>query len=447
MSLRGAIEAQRASGSRWLYGRDAKRALPDCLDETVLPGGAEALRGKSVMIYTDTQLAAAAALIELDGVASRILICPPDIKPDYIASLAEQAEIDAIVTCAGRATAYAFADNIVMQEQRPIASRVADSVETEWLLLTSGTTGIPKIVRHTFLSLTGAIKPDQAASVWSTFYDIRRYGGLQIFLRAVLGAGSLVLSDAHETVTEFLVRLARHKVTHISGTPSHWRRVLMTPEPQTITPRYVRLSGEIADQRTLDGLREAYPEASIAHAYASTEAGVGFVVEDGLEGFPAAFLENCGDVKLAVKDHTLRLKSVRGATRYVGNDAALVDDEGFIDSGDIVEKRGDRYYFMGRTGGIINVGGLKVHPEEVEAVINRDPRVRMSLVKPRANPFTGSIIVADVVLNGSMDEAAMRADILAGCRATLPQHKVPALVRFVPSLELGASGKLVRHHA
>ena len=64
------------------------------------------------------------------------------------------------------------------------------------------------------------------------------------------------------------------------------------------------------------------------------------------------------------------------ATRH-----ALTDADGFVDSGDIVELRGDRYYFVGRRGGIINIGGLKVHPEEIEAVINRHPDVRMSRAK------------------------------------------------------------------
>src|SRR6185503_3709804 len=86
------------------------------------------------------------------------------------------------------------------------------------------------------------------------------------------------------------------------------------------------------------------------------------------------------------------------ASSYVARRATLRDDDGFVDSGDMVERRGDRYYFVGRRGGIINIGGLKVHPEEVEAVINRHPQVRMSLVRPKRSPFTGAIAIADVVL-------------------------------------------------
>src|SRR5262249_6292853 len=152
------------------------------------------------------------------------------------------------------------------------------------------TTGAPKMVAHSFASLTAPIigSPRQEGGVvWGTFYDIRRYGGLQIFLRALLGGGSLSLSSAGEPAGGFLVRLGSHGATHVSGTPSHWRRALMSPHARAIAPRYVRLSGEIADQGILNALRTFYPQARVGHAFASTEAGVGFEVNDGQEGFPA----------------------------------------------------------------------------------------------------------------------------------------------------------------
>ena len=126
--------------------------------------------------------------------------------------------------------------------------------------------------------------------VWATFYDIRRYGGLQIFLRAILGGASLVLSDSKEPVGQFLSRLREHGATHITGTPSHWRRVLWSPSASSISPQYARMSGEVADQAIIDNLRAAYPQAKIGHAYASTEAGVGFHVDDEREGFPVSFV-------------------------------------------------------------------------------------------------------------------------------------------------------------
>jgi acyl-CoA synthetase (AMP-forming)/AMP-acid ligase II len=227
----------------------------------------------------------------------------------------------------------------------------------------------------------------------------------------------------------------------------------MSPAVREIAPRYVRLSGEIADQAILQSLREVFPHAAIGHAYASTEAGVAFDVNDGLPGFPSGFIGSIRDgVELKIVEGSLCIRSPRLALRYVGKaNPALADEQGFVDTGDIVERVGDRYYFVGRKGGIINIGGLKVHPEEIETVINRHPLVRMSLVRGRQNPITGSIIVAEVVLNTETPGANARLgqarhEILKMCRETLPAHKVPATISFVSALPVSATGKLARRY-
>ncbi len=451
-----------APAARFIWDRAAAVRFTD-LDrgsslnrQTSFGGPLTGLAGRSVLLATASQLTTALALIELDGLARRLVILPPDIEADHLGVLMAAAEIDAVVTDDGSRPHAALALPVrvtcapslaPLDEARPIA------VRTEWVLLTSGTTGVPKMVVHDLAGLTAAIAQRSAAdgeAIWATFYDIRRYGGLQIFLRAVLGGASLVLSSAGEPVADHLARLAQHGVTHLSGTPSHWRRALMIPAIRTIAPRYVRLSGEIADQAILDALRAVFPQAAIGHAYASTEAGVAFAVDDGLAGFPAAFVETIrGGVEMKVVDGSLHIRSPGAASRYVGDGQTLVDADGFVDTGDIVERRGDRYYFAGRKGGIINIGGLKVHPEEIEAVINRHPQVRMSLVRPKRSPITGAIVVADVVLKsqgetGNAGQIAVRDDILKLCRAALPRHKVPAAISFVPSLPVAATGKLAR---
>ncbi len=461
MSLRGALSGTDLADRRILGARQGV-ALDDIARGSCLDVEQAEFAGRSVLVVTGDQLTAALALIELDGLAGRLVVAPPDLRSDYLPAVIADAEVDTIVSDLDPATFAALGVPLVAHCGLPLVRRTADAdIEraTEWVLLTSGTTGVPKMVVHSLAGLTAAIRPVPPRArpmVWATFYDIRRYGGLQIFLRAMLAPSSLVLPEAGEPVVDHLHRLADAGVTHISGTPSHWRRALMCGTAQAIAPEYVRLSGEIADQAILNALRESYPQAAIGHAYASTEAGVGFTVDDGLEGFPASLVEEHGnDTEIRVEDGSLRIRSTRAASRYLG--AApdrLVDADGFIDTGDMVERRGDRYYFVGRRGGIINVGGLKVHPEEVEAVINRQPGVRMSLVKARKSPIMGAIVVADVVLDGEPPDMgaglagdALKDQITRFCRQALPQHKVPAAIRFVPSLDVTTAGKLARDHA
>ena len=432
---------------------------------SMLGGYLQSLQDRSVLIATHDQLHTALALIELDGIARRVVLCTPDLTSEQLAQVAAAAKADAIVLENGAAIEPPPGPMRCWMTPQPVVRTALVPLKrhataaTEWVLLTSGTTGTPKLVSHTLESLTGTL-PRQHANgtpvVWSTFYDIRRYGGLQIFLRSIIGGTDLVLSSADEPVDEFLARAAAAAVTHISGTPSHWRRALMSGAAGRIDPRYVRLSGEIADQPILDNLRATYPHARIAHAFASTEAGVAFDVEDGLAGFPAEFINSAkAGVELKVQDGTLRVRSQRTATCYLGSDAEpLSGDDGFVDTGDLVELINGRYHFRGRRGGVINVGGLKVHPEEVESVLNADPRVRMSLVRARRNPITGAVVVADIVLANrdlanAGDSAAeqVKNDLLGACRRVLAAHKVPTMLRIVPAIEMTAAGKIVRPNA
>lgn len=448
-SLREALAASPQAAGR-LHGPAAETSFAALLARSPLGGARDALHGRAVAILTTDQFTAALALIDLDGVARRLLLCPPDLDPAHWPALLDRAEIDAVVSDLPPEARPETGGRPVhaIGALAPAASPPGPVLATEWVLLTSGTTGVPKMAVHDLAGLTGAIRPlppGAPAPVWSTFYDIRRYGGLQIFLRGVLG-GSLVLSDKDEPVADFLRRLGRHGVTHVSGTPSHWRRALMSPAVEAMRPAYVRLSGEIADQAVLDALRAAYPDASVGHAYASTEAGVGFEVTDGREGFPEDFVGRDGPVEMRVVDGALQIRSGRTARRYLGEDApALTDERGFVDTGDMVALRDGRFHFVGRRGGIINVGGLKVHPEEVEAVINRHPRVRMSLVEGRRNPITGALVTATVVLHaGEAPADGVKSEILAACRTALPAHKVPAILRFADGLAVTQAGKLAR---
>ncbi len=437
---------------------DRTRVTLDTLDGATRLGPRRGgVAGANVILLAGTQLATTLALLELDGVARRIILCPPDLAARHLPGVAATAEATLAVTDhLVPELEAAGVSCVVLGPPTPAATRPASDppLATEWALFTSGTTGPPKMAIHSLRSLTGVIaQPATAATdaVWSTFYDIRRYGGLQILLRALAGGGSMVLSAPDEPVGDFLARAATAGVTFISGTPTHWRRAVLSPAATALAPRDVRLSGEVADQAILDKLRAVYPAARIAHAFASTEAGVAFDITDGLAGFPAELIaRGVGDVELRVRDDTLRIRSPRIASRYLGEAAGpLADSDGFVDTKDLVELRGDRYHFAGRKDGVINVGGLKVHPEEVEAVINAHPGVQMSLVKARRSPIIGAIVVAEVVPTpaAACETGALEAEILESCRKALAWYKVPATVRVVPSLGVTAAGKLIRARA
>jgi acyl-coenzyme A synthetase/AMP-(fatty) acid ligase len=446
-NLISCIQEGRGSG-RVVATRDCVLPLDKFEHASSLGPDLARLRGRSIVLSVRDMAKVAAALIDLDGCARRILLAQPGWESRRLEAAASDAEADAIVHDDEEASTPSSLELTVACRLplRPMSSSRIANLETEWILPTSGTTGAPKLVKHTLRTLMGAIG-DAPLQQWATFYDIRRYGGLQIFLRAISGRGSLTLGAEGEGLSSLLARFGEAKITHISGTPTHWRKVLISGEGLRIDPEYVRLSGEIADDGVLAALHKLYPRACIEHAYASTEAGVVFVAGDGKAGFPASWFERDGPVRMKVVDGALHVRSSRSALGFVGEGApALTENEGFVDTGDMVERRGERYYFVGRRGGIINVGGAKVHPEEVETALNAHAIVRASRVFARTSPITGALVFADVVLrDGCLPDAVSEGDILRACRASLPAYMVPAGLRFVADLPMTDGGKLARH--
>jgi acyl-coenzyme A synthetase/AMP-(fatty) acid ligase len=442
LTLRALI-AREGAGAREISTRDHTLRLADFVRSAPFADAAR-FAGRCVVLAVGDMAKAAAALIALDGTARRIVLCPPGWEAEKLARAADLAGADAL---AYDGDAPPLPLDLAARVKLPLTPGAATPGEcaTEWVLPTSGTSGPPKLAIHTLQTLIGAIAPAPLQQ-WATFYDIRRYGGLQIFLRALAGAGSLRLASPDEPIESFLNRLGAAEISHISGTPTHWRKALLSGAGHRIAPAYIRLSGEIADDGVLAGLREAYPQARIEHAYASTEAGVGFAVDDGRAGFPAAWLERQGPVEMKIVAGALHIRSARRALALLGENApALVDADGFVDTGDMIEIRGDRCLFMGRRGGIINVGGAKVHPEEVEAALNALPQVRASRVFAKANPITGALVAAEIVLRDAAPSRELERDILAQARKKLPPHMAPARVSFVADLPMTDAGKLRRH--
>lgn len=309
------------------------------------------LCGKSVLIATYDQLYTALALIELDGLARRVVLCTPDLSREQLGAIAARAQADAILLETGSTIEAPPGPMRCWMTLQPVAKTALlpldrrATMATEWVLLSSSDTSeAPTLVPHMPSSLTGEFTHPQrngAKTVWSTFHDIRRYDGLQIYLRAVSGNSDLVLPCCDEPVADFLARAGAAGVTHLSGAPSHWRRALTSGAAALIQPRHVRLSGEIADQAALDSLRIVYPDAHITHVIASTVAGIAFDVDDGLAGFPANYVDSKrSGVDLKVENGTLRIRCGRG-----GN------TDGYTDSGDPVDLVDGRYYFRGHSSG------------------------------------------------------------------------------------------------
>jgi len=398
------------------------------------------LKLSNVVINSRTRFEFAKLLFLLDGEVNSILFLPQDIEDGLHSRYFEEANINYEVFLENDILKYKIINNRLFKK---------DFKETKWIIPTSGTTNIPKLVSHTFKSLTRTTKSNIEKGDryrWGLVFDIYRFSGIQVYLQAMLSGSTLIISESDMIISDTIEHFIENDCNILSGTASFWRKVLMSSNLDKLNFRVITLGGEIADESVLKALRNKFSNSKIIHIYASTEAGVGFSVHDGLAGFPIDYLKfGFGDVSFKISNNnTLMIKNKKQVQQYIGENK-LYENDGYIDTGDIVEIRNDRVYFLGRDSGSINVGGNKVQPEEVEHILLDSGLLSAAFVYPKKNPMMGNLVCADVVLkNKADDKKIVKTELLRYCREKMENFKIPALIKFVDELEITQSGKLKR---
>lgn len=335
---------------------------------------------------------------------------------------------------------------------RPPPSGVECRGEGIATVLTSGSTGRPKAASHTWTTLAGPVRTDSryAAARWLCAYPLHLYAGVQVMLQALMNWSAVVIPPVLDAAT--IARTMRTaRVTHASGTPTFWRQLLLFGSREDLGGcrlEQITMGGEAVTQPLLDRLSERFPGARLAHIYASTELGRLFAVTDKREGFPAAFLDASPEpgIELRIVEGELTARSRHAMLGYDNGDgnASTARPGEWITTGDLVERQGDRVFFRGRKSELINVGGRKVSPLTVEAVLREARGVSDVRVYGRGSSMVGQLVAADIVLEQGCDEQDVRAELHRLTRDRLAPHEAPRVVRIVGAIPQSGALKVVR---
>lgn len=307
--------------------------------------------------------------------------------------------------------------------------------QSEITIFTSGTTGQPKKVVHSVATLTRAVRLGERYSeqIWAYAYNPTHMAGLQVFFQAFENLNTLVnlFGKKREVVYQ---QIAEKQITHISATPTFYRLLLPFEKSYESVIR-VTLGGEKSDQHLYDAIRHIFPNAKINNVYASTEAGSLFAAKGDCFQIPEAIR----DKFRVVDDELLIHKSLLGFSE------SFKFTDNFYHSGDLIEwvdKESGLFRFKSRKNDLINVGGYKVNPGEVENAIMAMDGVRQALVYGKANSILGNVLCADLqVEKGCL---LTELDIKKALAAQLQDFKIPRRIKFVEEMSLTRTGKLKR---
>ena len=352
-----------------------------------------------------------------------LVLLDSDINPSEIDGLDES-----------RVNVAEFITTALFQNMDEVVTAVQNS-NSEITIFTSGTTGQPKKVVHSIATLTRSVRIGDRykRQIWAYAYNPTHMAGLQVFFQAFENQNTLV--NVFNQSREYVYQQIYEKgITHISATPTFYRLLLPYEKTYKSVIR-VTLGGEKSDQHLYDSIMKIFPNAKINNVYASTEAGSLFAAKGDNFQIPEAIKD-----KFKVLDDELLIhKSLLGSS----DSFKFTDD--YYYSGDLIEwvdESQGLFRFKSRKNELINVGGYKVNPGEVEVAIQDIEGVRQAMVYGKANSILGNVLCADVVLEPGSELKEL--DIKKVLSSQLQDFKVPRRIKFVEKISLTRTGKMKR---
>jgi acyl-CoA synthetase (AMP-forming)/AMP-acid ligase II len=384
-----------------------------------------------------------AALAALDSLECDVFLFDAHLPLEETLRLATNLKLGALLI-AGDAEASSFTAHELLDE-------AAWSGTGTVTILTSGSTGAPKAARHSWESLSRPVRQDSKhpAPRWLLTYRPNLYAGLQVMLQCFANRGTLAAAEPEmnpQTTAQFMHDA---KVQFVSATPSFWRRLLMFADRELlrhIPILQITLGGEVVDQPILDQLRHHFPDARLVHIYATTELGRCFAVNDGIAGFPSSILNQAlsDQVELKVEGGELFARSPNAMRMYDPHSSNRPAADVWFATGDLVEEKQDRFYFVGRKSDMINVAGSKVYPIEVERTIRAIPGVSDVRVFGKHSSIAGELVACEIVPDANQNAEALKETVFRVCRSQLASPQQPRMIKLVERIEISAAGKTLR---
>lgn len=312
------------------------------------------------------------------------------------------------------------------------------------VLFSSGSTGTPKAAVHDLVSIMEKFKAPRNRWVTLGFLLFDHIGGINTLFYTLFNAGCFV-TVPERSPEHVLEAIEKYAVQLLPTTPTFLNLVLMTGIHERFNIKSLRLvtyGTEPMPETTLKKFHAVFPDIELVQTYGLSEVGIlraksessdSLWVKVGGEGF-----------KTRIVDGILHIKAKSAMLGYLNSPSPFLED-GWFDTGDLVEQRGDFLRFLGRKSEIINVGGQKVYPVEVEDVIKKIPEVVDVTVFGEKNALLGQIVSARISVVSGQDPKESVKRIKKFCREQMDEYKVPVKINIIESVEVSSRFKKVRN--
>ena len=298
------------------------------------------------------------------------------------------------------------------------------------VLFSSGSTGRSKAAVHDFARLLEKFKVRRRAYRTMAFLLFDHIGGLNTLFYTLSNGGCIVTAGDRrpETVSR---SIQKHRVQLLPTSPTFMNLLLLSEAYKgndLSSLELVTYGTEVMPETTLARFHALFPNARLHQTYGLSEVGIlrsksrssdSLWVKVGGEGF-----------ETRVVNGLLEIKAKSAMLGYLNAPSPFTKD-GWFQTGDAVEADGEYIRVLGRNSEMINVGGEKVYPAEVESVLESMEGVDAAAVSADSSPITGQMVKAKVKLRTAETIAEFRKRMRAFCDGRLSKFKVPQKVVLV----------------
>ncbi len=345
---------------------------------------------------------------------------------------------DPLISIAGCEGVFRFTNdenwqftNYTPEDIHPLASKLQQKEEGGLIIFTSGSSGTPKAALLNTKVMTDRFRNNPGKKYRSlVFLKFDHIGGINTFFATLLAGGTLVLiNDRRPSAT--CKAIEKHQVELLPTTPTFLNMLLIADDRKKYNLNSLKLityGTEPMPTITLNAITKAFPGVRLKQTYGLTELGI-FPTRSKDSGSTWIALGGQG-IDYKVVDNILWIRSNFAMIGYL-NAPSPFDNDGWFNTGDLVEIDGDYLRILGRKESVLNVAGEKVNPAEVENILLEIDNIAEVTVAGKSSPVTGQILTAACKLHSPEETSVLKKQIWKYCQGRLNDYKIPRIIKIV----------------
>ena len=311
------------------------------------------------------------------------------------------------------------------------------------ILFSSGSTGKPKAMVHNLDTLIDSFKDKKEKSMnMLVFLMFDHIGGLNTVFNALCMGACLIIPKIKDAKT-ICELIEKYKIMVLPSSPTFLNLILISQEYKNYdlsSLRMITYGTETMPQSLLLKLKEVFPKVKFLQTFGTSETGISTTSSKSSNSLFMKLEDINGEYKIV--ENELWLRSKTQVLGYLNASMDSFTSDGWFKTGDLVEVDGEYIKIIGRAKEVINVGGQKVLPAEIESIILEMEEISDCMVYGEKNAITGQTVVCDVVLNKNIENIKKRVRVF--CKDRLDAYKIPTKVNVVDKTNFSDRFKKIR---